>query len=176
MRAISLFLLMGFVVVSVGACGETTTPELLRVGDRAPSFRLPRIGGSDQEFQSYVDHSSLDGELVVFHFWQTSCKVCGGEIPSLQQLYLEGKTRVIAVALDQAPDVVQEFIHQRDIQYPVFLGDRDVFERFDGYAIPYTLVLDRSLTIRKMLTGPIDFDQLRQLLEAIESGRPVSSE
>ena len=48
------------------------------------------------------------------------------------------------------------------------LGDEDVFSRYEGYAIPYTIVLDRSRAIRMRVYGRVGADELVKVIDKID--------
>jgi hypothetical protein len=76
------------------------------------------------------------------------------------------------VALDEDNDRVRRFLKSKKdshkpISFPVLLGNEEVFTRFEGYGIPYTLVLDRSLTIRHKANGRIALGNLVRIIDEI---------
>jgi hypothetical protein len=48
------------------------------------------------------------------------------------------------------------------------LGDQELFQRFNGFGIPYTLVLDRSQRIVNIYRGPASKESLEQDLKRID--------
>ncbi len=42
---------------------------------------------------------------------------------------------------------MRPFVEKHDIDYTVLIGDLEVFQRFNGSGVPYTMVLDSSLRI-----------------------------
>jgi hypothetical protein len=53
------------------------------------------------------------------------------------------------------------------LNYTVLLGDEEVFQRFNGVGIPYTLVLDRAQRIVKIYRGPVNRGELEKDLASI---------
>lgn len=136
----------------LGACGAEAPVE---VGRPAPDFELPALDGGT------VGSGELAGGPAVVTFWATWCQPCFREIPVLQELHDSGRAEVVAIALDeQGADVVRPFVEERGIRYPVALGDQETFTRFDGFAIPYTLVLDGDRRIVAIHRGPADTETL----------------
>ena len=162
-------------VLFLSGCGETDPdPASVVVGSRAPSFSLASLDGTT------VKSSDLKGSVVVLNFWATWCQPCMGEIPELKQFAASSKAKVVGIALD--PDglkTIKPFVASNDINYTVLVGDEEVFQRFNGLGIPYTLVLDSSQRIVKIYRGPTTRDALEQDLKAISldaaslSGAPV---
>jgi hypothetical protein len=52
----------------------------------------------------------------------------------------------------------------------VLVGNEEVFQRFNGLGIPYTLLLDPSQRIVKIYRGPTTMAALEQDLKAIGQG------
>ncbi|MCH9651604.1 MAG: TlpA family protein disulfide reductase [Deltaproteobacteria bacterium] len=138
---------------SLVACGGPPPP--VAVGQPAPSFELPVLGGGT------LAKSELAGRPTVISFWATWCQPCHKEIPVLNQLVRDGSAEVVAISLDEGGwPAIERFVAQREISYRVVLGNQEVFARFDGVAIPYTLVLDASGTIVGLHRGPVGEEEL----------------
>jgi thiol-disulfide isomerase/thioredoxin len=114
------------------------------------------------------------GDVVVLNFWSTSCAVCLQEISRLAAIHESGKVKVIGIALDEDRQRVQSIIEELDIKYPVLIGDQDTFERYDGISIPYNLVLDRSLVVRKRFFGPMSEEDLDVVLRSLDTPKQVA--
>ena len=143
------------------ACGGTP-PTSLAVGGPAPAFELSAVDGST------VSLAELAGEPRALVFWATWCGPCLSEIPALQAIEKDDPGRVISIALDGggAADV-REFLESRPLPYRVLLGDADLFARYDGLAIPQTVVLDRELRVVSVHRGAVGETTLRRELDAL---------
>ena len=145
----------------VVGCGGKEPTRILRPGMSAPSFSLPSLAG-DQ-----VDSLALTGEPVILNFWATWCQPCLKELPVLTELAADG-VRVIAIALDEEGErVVEPFVEEHELDYTILLGNQEVFQRFSGFAIPFTLVLDESWTVVGVHRGPVERDELLAELASI---------
>jgi hypothetical protein len=83
--------------------------------------------------------------------------------------------KVIGIALDEdGLRAVKPFVERYEINktenYTILLGDQSLFQRFNGYGIPYTLVLDRSQRVVKIYRGPMTRESIEQDLKAINQG------
>ncbi len=154
---------LGLLLGLLAACAD---PEGgVRVGAQAPSFRLEALDGGR------VDSRTLAGQAVVLNFWATWCQPCRKEIPVLQELAAEGRVRVVAIALDEeGARRVRPFVEKNGIEYTVLLGNREVFQRFDGLAIPYTLVLDGEGRVVSIYRGPARREDLARDLARVGRG------
>ncbi len=68
----------------------------LRVGEAAPSFKLPSKEGP-------VSLNSFQGQIVLLNFWASWCPACVEEMPSLDRLntLMQGKPfSLLAVSVD----------------------------------------------------------------------------
>jgi len=153
-------------VVCLIGCGDVSDQSQVAIGNYAPAFTLEARDGTT------VKSSSLKGEIVILNFWATYCQPCRSEIPELNQVAESAKAKVVGIALDQGgPEVIKAF--ERDaklkLNYTVLLGDEEIFQRFDGIGIPYTLVLDRSQRIVKIYRGMVNRELLEKDLLTIES-------
>ena len=144
-------------------CSESNpNPEDVVVGAQAPHFSLAAIDGTT------LKSSSLKGNVVILNFWATWCQPCLSEMPVLKEIAATSKARVVGIALDEdGAKVVKPFVESHGINYSVVIGNQEVFEQFNGLAIPYTLVLDPAQRIVKIYRGPITKEDIDQVLKSI---------
>ena len=115
-----------------------------------PRFALPAQDGT------VVRSDSLDGQVVLVSFWSTTCGPCVREIPELQQIDDGRRVKVVSIAVDPGGwAAVRPFVERHNIRYRVLLGDEEVFQRFDGYALPYSLLLDETQRVVKVYRGAV---------------------
>lgn len=96
---------------------------------KAPDVRLPTVAGSEA---SVYDYSGRKRLVVSFASW---CG-CRYDLPAWQQLqekWADKNFSVVAVAVDESPDVVQPWVDEAKAIYPVLL-DAD-HEFVDAYGI-----------------------------------------
>ena len=151
----ALFLIIG--------CGGSE-PASTEIGDIAPPFSLPAVGKASGKITS----DQIQGKITVLNFWSTTCAVCLKETEELAQIHKRGKAVVIGIALEKDADYLCKFVKDRGISYPVAVGNEDVFSRYEGYAIPYTIVLDRSRAIRLRIYGRVEADELAKVIDKID--------
>ena len=121
-------------IVFVAGCATTKVAE---VGDKAPTFELPVVASN--EFLNLDIH---DDKPIVVNFWSTSCGACIQELPDLNRIHSDETAVVIGIVLDEDTDSVKRICQKNDINYEVALGTQKLFEQYDVYGIPYTLILD----------------------------------
>lgn len=155
------------VVVLIAGCGGGG-PATVSIGEPAPSFELEALDGTT------VASADFAGRPLLINFWATWCQPCLKEIPLLNEVAAERRVEVVAIALDEGgAATVAPFVARHGLRYPVLLGGQRVFERFGGFGIPYTLVLDaghRVVAIHEGLTGREELE--RDLARALDGESP----
>ena len=63
-----------------------------------------------------------------------------------------------------------QVVEKYGITYGILLGDQEVFTRFQGFGIPYTLVLNREQHIVSIYRGPVTREMLEQDVQKIQQG------
>lgn len=156
-----------FAVLLLTACAPPGRHQDIRVGGVIPSFSLPSLDGGT--FES----SNLEGQVVILNFWATWCGPCVREIPTLKSFSGNDSVAVVSIALDdEGTRVVRPFVERYGIDYPVLMGDGALFDRFNGYAIPYTLVLDPALRIVNIHRGLVTKRRLeKDVQQALSQGQ-----
>ena len=137
-------------------------PSRWRSAGTAPAFDLPALAGGS------LDSEALAGRPVILNFWATWCQPCRKEFPVLNALHRDPRVEIVAIALDEEGErTVAPFVRREGLEYRVLLGDQATFERFGGFTIPYTLVLDGAGTIVAMYRGPAAEESLERDLARI---------
>jgi thiol-disulfide isomerase/thioredoxin len=149
------------------SCSNTADPESVAVGSRSPDFTLTSLDGAR------VTSNSLKGEIVVLNFWATYCQPCRAEIPELNSFAESSGAKVVGITLDpEGTPAVRQYEKEQKfkLNYTVLLGNEDIFTRFNGVGIPYTLVLDRTQRIVSIYRHPVDKETLERDLQKINQG------
>lgn len=165
MKSLMLRLSLWLLVLNLTGCGDGSDSPAVMIGNYAPAFTLESREGTT------VKSSSLKGEIVIINFWATYCQPCRNEIPELNQIAESARAKVVGISLDQGgAEVIKAF--ERDAQlklnYTVLLGDEEIFQRFEGVGIPYTILLDRSQRIVKIYRGMVNRELLEKDLVSID--------
>jgi peroxiredoxin len=124
--------------------------SLVGAGGAAPAFQLPDTTGE------IVDLRSLRGKRVLLHFWATWCGVCKLEIPSLKNLSAnldDDEALVTIVHPSTDLDEVRKFLREQGIQYPVVVGNREVFSRYGVTSFPTNYFLTPAGDVSSATTG-----------------------
>jgi len=129
------------------------------VGAVAPEIRLQSLQG---EALSLGD---LRGQVVLINFWATWCGPCKLEMPAIQARYNDGGFAVLAVDFNEPADLVQTFVDDLDLSFPVLLdpgGKVQELYRVRGY--PTTFFVDAEGIIRALHIGEMSADILDNYL------------
>lgn len=170
MKLLPMRLCIGLCALLLMSCqGGRDEGGGVAIGERAPGFSLKALDGST------VASRSLAGNVVVLNFWATWCGPCVKEIPDLRQVAASSGAKVVGIALDEdgaksvKPFVERHGLHQT-ANYTVLLGDQQIFDRFNGMNIPYTLLLDRQQRVVKVYRGPTTREVLEQDVKELNQG------
>lgn len=139
------------------------------VGHVAPDFTLKTLDGNT------VRLSDLRGQKVVLiNFWATWCPPCRLEMPTMQQIYAEYKTRgfeILAVNIESdARKEIGDFAKELRLTFPIVLDpDMKVTRRFRIIGLPVSVLIDRQGIIRAKEIGYHDWTSKtsRKLVEAL---------
>ncbi|MBI3924645.1 MAG: TlpA family protein disulfide reductase [Armatimonadetes bacterium] len=128
------------------ACGcaqtvpEGETPRPTVTGPTAPGFSLLSPLGDPVA----LEPGSQPGEPTLIAFWSPSWDPdhAAEEIVLRQLLerYGNRKLRVIAVAYDEKPEQIRNYLRQSPVPYEVAMGDEGIYDAYRLEAIP-TMVL-----------------------------------
>ncbi len=132
---------------------------------KAPDFTLRDVNGRT------VSLSSLKGKVILLNFWATWCPPCKAEMPSMNKLYNEIKSRgfeVVAVSTDNALSPVKEFLAKSRIDFTVVHDEqRMVSKLYKVFSMPTTFLIDRNGTIVEKFYGEYDWTD-REVRKQIE--------
>ncbi len=120
---------------------------------RAPDFTLTALDGTG------VSLSQFKGQVVLINLWATWCPPCRAEMPTIQRVYEQNRTRgfiVLAVNLREEPSTVNAFMRQRGLTFPALLDtDGQISATYQAYVLPSSFFVDRRGIIRAVYRGPM---------------------
>lgn len=127
-----------------------------RVGNPAPDFTLPTLGGNP------VRLSNHGGKVVFLNFWATWCPPCRQEMPSMEFLYQRLKGRdfeMLAVSIDtKGADHVQSFVATYGLTFPILLDpNKKVYRLYGLTGVPETFIINKKGDILLKIIGPRDW-------------------
>jgi thiol-disulfide isomerase/thioredoxin len=133
------------------------------VGAAAPRFRIDDLEGGK------VDLLALRGRPVFLNFFATWCAPCKLELPYIVKAFPNYGGRVTFVGIDEqeTPEAVKAFARRMGIGYTVGIDEGNVAADYLVGAIPVSVFIDASGTIRAVNHGYLTPGLLRQDLGII---------
>lgn len=151
-------------------------------GDNKIGTTLELIDGNGATGETVT--SPLPGKITVVNFWGTWCGPCVNELPGFDKIAAEYAESVAVIAVHSVasaedepafiakyyPDshiifAVDSIINENNAYSGVYyteLGGRDAY--------PYTVIFDASGEVVKAYVGPVEYDELKNVLEQLING------
>lgn len=140
-------------------------PRLATVGQVAPDFALPTLGGQTARLSDYR------GQVVLVNLWATWCPPCRMEVPELVSAYNRYKGRgftILAINQGEGRGEVQAFAGEHGMSFPVLLDlERAILSAYRTRGIPTSFLVDRQGVLRQVVVGALDEEQLSRLVEPL---------
>lgn len=165
---------LGFLLFRAAAPVEQSSP--------VPPFGAPVIDAGVGELfpdvafgspsSSSLQVADFDGQVRLVNYWATWCPPCVKEVPDLQRLFETYRERgfvVIGVALDE-PAKADAFLRELAVTYPSVTDRRNavlVMQQLGNKAgaLPFSVIVDRSGTVREARLGVITEADAAKLIE-----------
>jgi len=167
-RVLILVALAGVILFTIYNNLSKEKRELLRVGDEAPDFELVDMNGTTHQLSDYK------GQGVFLNFWGTWCKPCEREFPLMDkqyQVFKDQGVQILAVNIAESDFVVQRYIDQRDLTFPVLIDKtKSVMETYNIRPLPTTILVNPEGRIVKIITGEMTEADIKAYMEQI---RPI---
>jgi peroxiredoxin len=112
------------------------------VGTKVKAFRLPSVDG-----EKTISPTGYRNRVVLLNFWGTWCKPCLEELPEFDRLYRKYRAHgltLVAVATDEEPKLVQEFIDKHKLRARVALAGEEAAGVYNRPNFPFSFVIDGS--------------------------------
>lgn len=134
---ISAFLLVGCTIDDHKDSPDPDETNLIRVGDRLPSFSVDVVTG---EGTGVFSTDRLTGRTVIV-FFHTTCSDCQRELPKLNDYYLahrdEPGFQMVAIARAEQQETIAPFWQEHRLSIPYSpQDDRRIFSLFATQTIP----------------------------------------
>jgi len=95
-----------------------------------------------------IDFDSLKGKVVYIDFWASWCGPCRASFPWMNEMhrkYADQGLEIIAVNLDQEPELAEEFIAEMNPAFRVEMtGGPRLAEEFGVDTMPTSYIIDRD--------------------------------
>lgn len=135
-------------------------PGALLVGQPAPDFRLPLLGGNALSLRE----ARQGKKALLVNFWFCGCPPCRLEFPHLQKLYMDYKKKglgVMAVNFGDSQEAIRKFVGNK-FTFPIAMGKGDnnaanpIFGVYhvSSYPTSYLIDSDGKIVWRGVGFGP----------------------
>ena len=99
------------------------------------------------------------GEITFISYWATWCPPCIAELPSIQKLHYDYKSKVNFILItNENADVVGQFLKKKDFDLPIFIPRMDAPAALFESSIPTNYLIDGQGKIIIKETGAADWD------------------
>lgn len=168
MRSITTF--AAFLALAVSTLAKPPVPR------KANEFDLVTPAGK------HILLSNYKGKVVLFQFLYTTCPHCqhlAGELTKLQQQYGSRGLQVLGVAFNEEssnPQVVQNFVQQFNVGFPVGAASREAVQSYLGistierFVVPQVMIIDRKgeVVAQSDAMGTPELQDLNHLSSVVE--------
>jgi peroxiredoxin len=121
----------------------------------APDFVLKDIEGRQKGLTDFK------GKVILLNFWATWCPGCREEMPSLEKLWKEFRTKgvvVIAIAIDRNREEVKSFATDLGLTFPILLDLEGVVRKnYEITVLPMTYIIGKDGKISGRMYGDRDW-------------------
>jgi thiol-disulfide isomerase/thioredoxin len=148
MKLLSRIGIVAWLVLGTATAGNGGS---LANGNLAPGFQLDSLAGSRVNLADYR------GQVVLLNFWASWCGPCRKEMPILEQVYKQYKSKGVAlVGVNVEPNSgdALNYLKATPVTFPI-LFDRDsaVSKAYQVQGMPNTVILDRAGRVRFIHRG-----------------------
>ena len=156
------------VAMVLGVIAASSLASSSLEGQVAPDFALKSSSGENMRLSEYR------GDVVMINFWATWCGPCRQEMPLLDELYNRYNRvgfNLLGVNIDDDSRRAMQMVEELGVNFPVLFDARkEVSKLYEVEAMPVTVIVDRSGTVRYVHHGYKPgyeekyLDQIRSLL------------
>jgi DsbE subfamily thiol:disulfide oxidoreductase len=148
-------------------------PNLEPMKDTSPTpdFTLPDLTGKKAALKDFR------GKLVLLNFWATWCLPCREEMPAMERLYQQYKSKgfvILAVDVKDERKDALAFLKELKITYPVMLDpDGEVGLLYGAWGLPTTYLIGSKGEGLARIWGPAAWDSVgaKQLVKDLLDGK-----
>lgn len=151
-------------------------PEGLQAGTTAPELTIDLDDGSTYQLQDLdgrpVTLAALKGKVVWLNFFASWCPPCQQETPILRSLadtYRDRGLEVVGVSVQETTAAdVKAYADRYRLRYTIgFDGSGHVLRAYRVFALPTQFFIDVDGVIRQVVSGPVDEQGAKALIEAM---------
>lgn len=131
------------------------------IGDVAPEFEARTYDGETVKLSDYK------GKPVFVNFWAAWCPFCVDELPLMADVQNKHGDSYVTLAVNRGEslETAKKFSDELDVTGTmIFLLNEkdDIYQRYGGFAMPYSLFLNEEGVIVDVKRGPLTPKELEQ--------------
>ena len=169
-RAVAMGLLAGAAPLVAGHAFASAVVRAWPAARPVPGLDLADLDGHHWQL------SGLAGKVALLNFWATWCEPCRAEIPSLDALLRQQRSRglvILAINYRETATVIRGFLQRTPYRATVLLdADGDAASDWTPRVFPTTVLIDRAGRPVSTVLGDLDWRgaQARELLDPLLDG------
>jgi len=160
-KRLFLSLLCLFIFSPLSVSSENKKGDLYSQAGIQPikgNTKVPNLNLTDLKGKKW-DTRDLRGKVIFLNFWATWCGPCKEEMPSMEELYQQFKSKdfiFLTISVDyEKKEIVKEFIGKHRYTFPVLLDPEcATLDLFQVKGIPTTFLIDKKGIMIGKATGP----------------------
>jgi methylamine dehydrogenase accessory protein MauD len=134
------------------------------LGSAAPAFSLPEIDAGQ------VDLASYSGQPVLLVFWTTSCPICQHELPLLNRMDPEFRSKgisVVTICLG-GPDETRDYVNSKRIALKtLYDAEGKVGRAYRVGGVPKLVLIDKDGKVKRSSSGWTSEGILREWMDGV---------
>ena len=149
------------------------------VSAKAPGTELVRIDGVTQPMSDYIGK----GKWVLINVWSPTCTACVKELPEIEAFRKKhaDDVQLLGLTIDFPSfgygrlDIINEFLQQTPIHYPLFLADIESASEVIGnwlVAIPLMAIYHPDGRVLARWPGYVDINEIEEFIQNYEDYLP----
>ena len=151
--------LVGLLIGWLATPGEA---EIAEVGQRAPDFTVPLIGGG---FFTLSEQLNAEDRPIVLNLWASWCIPCRVETLELSAFaQAHPDVFVIGVAVEDTQSSSERFAEEFEPSYDLGLGHPDFEAAYPRIGLPVTYIIGSNGIVKDWFNGILTQETLTDLL------------
>jgi cytochrome c biogenesis protein CcmG, thiol:disulfide interchange protein DsbE len=153
--------------------------EGLQAGQQAPEMTIDLGNGSTYQLEDLdgkpVRLADLRGKVVWLNFFASWCPPCQQETPILRTLsntYRDRGLEIVGISVQETTAAdVKAYAERYRLPYTIgFDGSGNVLREYRVFALPTQFFIDTNGVIQQVVSGPVDEQGARALIESLLAG------
>ena len=145
----------------------------------ALDVRLMRVDGVEQSMADYIGK----GKWVVINVWSPTCSACVKELPAIEAFRKKhiDDVQMLGLTIDFPSfgygriDIINEFLEEHPLNYPLFLADLELASKVIGnrlVAIPLMAIFHPDGRVLARWPGYVDTNEIEEFMQNYEDYMP----